>query len=107
MVEHSLLLREMVVVTASEQSRVNSSSGRDPIDASWQRPQSSVGPRHLVETVTRVESDNESFKCSGEDADARDRNHRFTARSMRRLSTFERQKVWVITVPSWSPPRVG
>jgi len=25
----------------------------------------------------------------------------------RRLSTFERQKVWVITVPSWSPPRVG
>jgi hypothetical protein len=26
---------------------------------------------------------------------------------IRRLSTFERQKVWVITVPSWSPPRVG
>jgi hypothetical protein len=25
----------------------------------------------------------------------------------RRLSTFERQKVWVITVPSWVPPQVG
>ena len=23
------------------------------------------------------------------------------------LSTFVRQKVWVITVPSWFPPRVG
>jgi hypothetical protein len=30
MVEHSLRLREMVAVIASEQSRVNSSSGRGP-----------------------------------------------------------------------------
>ena len=33
--------------------------------------------------------------------------HSIRIPSARRLSTFERQKVRIITVPSWLPPRVG
>ena len=53
------------------------------------------GPQTVGEMRNVMEAEEERLMAGETDSD------------QRRLSTFERQKVRIITVPSWLPPRVG